>query len=260
MAAVPNIISKQVYSTYEKNLDKEVKEGPMPKHIGIIMDGNRRYAREFLGDDINAGHKAGEKKIHELLDWCLDLNIKYVTVYAFSSENFSRDEDEVNFLMEMAEGSLREIVEDPRIITNRVRVRVLGDRSKLPDYVCEAIDYADEKTKDYDDFMFSICLAYGGRQEIVNAVKEIARKVQDGDVLPDEITEDMLSKHLYTSDMPDPDLILRTSGEVRISNFLLWQLAYSELYFTDVYWPGFRHIDLLRAIRTYQQRVRRYGR
>ncbi len=260
MAAVPNIVSKQVYSTYEKKLDREVREGPMPKHIGIIMDGNRRYAREFLGDDINAGHKAGEKKIHELLDWCLDLNIKYVTVYAFSSENFERDEGEVNFLMEMAEESLREIVEDPRIMSNRVRVRVLGDREKLPGYVCDAIDYVDEKTGDNDNFIFSICLAYGGRQEIVNAVREIAGKVRSGEVDPEDISEGMLSEHLYTSDMPDPDLILRTSGEVRISNFLLWQLAYSELYFTDVYWPGFRHIDLLRAIRTYQQRVRRYGR
>ncbi len=259
MAAVPGLVSKQVYSTYERKLDKEVKDGPVPKHIGIIMDGNRRYAREYLGDDVNAGHRAGERKIHELLDWCLDLGIRYVTVYAFSNENFGRDGGEVDFLMEMAEESLREIVDDPRIINSHVRVRVLGDVEKLPENVRKAIDYVNEKTGSYRDFTFSVCLAYGGRQEIINAVREIARKVADGDIDPDEITEEILSNHLYTSDMPDPDLILRTSGELRISNFLLWQLAYSELYFTDVYWPGFRHIDFLRAIRTYQQRVRRYG-
>lgn len=224
------------------------------------MDGNRRFAKEFLGDDINAGHRAGEKKVRELLDWCLELKIKYVTVYAFSSENFSRDDGEVSFLMEMAENSIREIADDDRIHRNHVRIRVLGDRSKLPPGVIDAVKYAEERTKDYTDFTFSICLAYGGRQEIICAVRDIARKVEKGEIKADDITEDMLSQHLYTGDMPDPDLILRTSGEIRISNFLLWQLAYSELYFTDVYWPGFRRIDLLRAIRTYQQRVRRYGR
>ncbi|WII08716.1 polyprenyl diphosphate synthase [Methanomassiliicoccales archaeon LGM-DZ1] len=232
----------------------------MPNHIGIIMDGNRRYAKEFLGDDIDEGHRAGERKIRELLDWCLDLKIRYITVYAFSSENFSRGEDEVSFLMGMAADSIREIADDERIVKNHVRIRVLGNRELLPESVRESIEYCESKTAAFSDFTFSICLAYGGRQEIISAVQSIARKVQAGEISPEDIDEDMLSQHLYTSDIPDPDLILRTSGEIRISNFLLWQLAYSELYFTDIYWPGFRRIDLMRAIRSYQARVRRYGR
>lgn len=223
------------------------------------MDGNRRYAKEYLDDDIDAGHKLGEKKIEELMDWCLDLRIKYVTVYAFSSENFNRGNDEVNFLMDLSENSFYNIADNPRIHENRVHIRALGDVQALPENVRKAIEYAAERTKEYRDFTISVCIAYGGRQEIVAAVKEIARKVRDGEMAVDDISEDTLSTHMYTSDIPDPDLILRTSGEVRVSNFLLWQLAYSELYFTDIYWPGFRRIDLLRAIRTYQQRVRRYG-
>jgi tritrans,polycis-undecaprenyl-diphosphate synthase [geranylgeranyl-diphosphate specific] len=260
LTGVPRIVYKPVYSTYEKKLEEEIRGGPMPRHIGVIMDGNRRYAKEFLGDDVDAGHRAGERKTRELLDWCLDLDIHYITVYAFSSENFSRGEDEVSFLMDMAAKSLREIADDERVKKNRVRVQVLGDRSLLPQKVLDAVDYCESKTKGYDNFTFSVCLAYGGRQEIVNAVRDIAEKVKAGEVEPQDIDEEMLSKHLYTSDIPDPDLILRTSGEIRISNFLLWQLAYAELYFTDVYWPGFRRIDFMRAIRSYQQRVRRYGR
>ncbi|MCQ2079814.1 MAG: polyprenyl diphosphate synthase [archaeon] len=257
--AVSDIVSKQVYSTYEHKLEKEVLEGPIPKHLGIIMDGNRRYAHEYLESNIDEGHRLGEKKIENVMDWCLELGIKYVTLYAFSSENFKREADEVSFLMDLAESSFYEMADNPKIHNNRVAIRALGGLSALPEYVRKAIDYAYEKTKDYSDFTISICLAYGGRQEIVNAVKEISQKVQNGLISPDQITEDLISSHLYTWDMPDPDLILRTSGEVRVSNFLLWQLAYSELYFTDVYWPGFRRIDLLRAIRSYQQRGRRFG-
>ena len=241
---VPDIVSKQVYSTYEHKLDKAVRAGHIPQHIGIIMDGNRRYAKEFLDSDIDEGHRLGEKKIESVMDWCLDLGVKYVTLYAFSSENFKRDREEVDFLMDLAESSFLEII---------------GKIEALPENVRKAIDYAYEKTKDYDQFTISICLAYGGRQEIVEAVKEIAAKIEAGDMAVEEITEKVISSHLYTGDMPDPDLILRTSGEIRVSNFLLWQLAYSELYFTDIYWPGFRRIDLLRAIRSYQQRKRRYG-
>lgn len=256
---VPKAISKQVYSKYERELHKEVMSGPMPKHIAIIMDGNRRYATEFLNADINHGHRMGEDKLEEILDWCVDLNLKYVTVYAFSTENFSRTSNEVDFLMDLCEASLYKVANMQRTHDQGMKVRVFGDRSMLPDSVVKAIDYAEDKTKDNSDFNFSLALAYGGRQEILGAVRDIARKVKDGEMELDEINEEMFSRHLYTSDIPDPDLILRTSGEVRISNFLLWQLAYSELYFTDVYWPGFRFIDLLRAIRSYQQRVRRHG-
>lgn len=260
MTSASGLLSKPLYSTYERRLEREIRGGPIPQHIAVIMDGNRRYAKEYLGDDIDAGHKLGEKRIEDFLDWSLDLDIKYVTVFAFSSENFNRSDDEVDFLMQLAESALYQVADSPKIHTNHVRVQVLGDLDAIPASVRKAVDYANEKTGQYTDHTFSICLAYGGRQEIISAVREIAAKVRDGKMAVEDITEDTISSHLYTSDMPDPDLILRTSGEVRVSNFLLWQLAYSELYFTDVYWPGFRRIDLLRAVRTYQQRVRRYGR
>jgi tritrans,polycis-undecaprenyl-diphosphate synthase [geranylgeranyl-diphosphate specific] len=256
---LPRALSRTAYSRYRRGLLKEVLEGPVPKHIAMIMDGNRRYAAEIMDANINEGHRKGEEKIEEMLGWCLDLNIKYVTVYAFSTENFKRDKGEIDFLMKLSEASLYRMAENKKIHEKKVRIRVFGDHSVLPDSVKEAIEYAESRTAEYSDFSFNVAMAYGSRQEIVSAVKDIARKVSNHEMNIDDISEETLSQHLYTSDIPDPDLVLRTSGEVRISNFLLWQLAYSELYFTDVYWPGFRYIDFLRAIRSYQQRIRRYG-
>lgn len=256
---VPRVLSKTAYSKYEKQLYKDISGGPMPKHVAIIMDGNRRYAEEIGESEINAGHKMGEEKAEEVLDWCLELNIPYITVFAFSTENFSRDDEEVGFLMDLCEAALYRLADDARIHENEVRVRVFGNREYLPERVVKAIDYSDSRTGGYSKFNISIAMAYGGRQEILAAVKDIAKKVKDGCIEIDDISEELFSDHLYTSEIPDPDLILRTSGEVRMSNFLLWQLAYSELYFADVYWPGFRRIDFLRAIRSYQQRIRRHG-
>jgi len=256
---LPEVVSKKAYSKYQKDLIREIHEGPLPKHIAMIMDGNRRYAAELLGGDNNEGHRKGEEKIEEMLEWCLDLKIQYVTVYALSTENFKRDTDEIDFIMDLSEAALYRMADNKKIHDLKVRIRVFGDRSTLPDSVREAIRYAEEKTARHSDFNFNVAMAYGSRQEIICAVKDIARKAVNHEIEIDDISEELFSEHLYTSDIPDPDLILRTSGEVRISNFLLWQLAYSELYFTDVYWPGFRFIDFLRAIRSYQQRVRRYG-
>ncbi len=252
-------VEKKVYDFYEHDLEKEVRDGPIPQHLAIIMDGNRRYANEFLDDNLGEGHMAGKKKLLEVAQWCVEMGIRYVTVYAFSTENFHRKEDEVEFLMNLAEESFREMADIPLVQENKVRIQALGSIEDLPESVQDAIRYADERTGMYENHVMSVCIAYGGRQEIVDAIQTIARKVKAGEIEPEDITEDMVSNNLYSSGIPDPDLVLRTSGEVRISNFLLWQLAYSELYFTDVYWPGFRYIDLLRAIRTYQQRVRRYG-
>ena len=251
-------LTDKAYSVYEGRLEKEVSKGPLPKHIAIIMDGNRRYAAAS-GMDIREGHIAGKDKIKDVLDWCMKLGVRSLTVYAFSTENFKREESEVSFLLELIEQSLTEMADDPRIHENRVRLRVIGDRDLIPESMIKAIERAEDLTKDYDGYFFNMAIAYGGRQEIVSAVKEIAVRVRDGDLDVDDIDETMVSGHLYTSDQPDPDLILRTSGELRLSNFLLWQLAYSELYFADVYWPSFRYIDLLRAIRSFQQRARRYG-
>ncbi len=251
-------LTDRAYSVYEGRLEKEIRDGPMPNHIAIIMDGNRRYA-VASGKDIREGHIAGKDKIQDVLDWCLKLGVKSLTVYAFSTENFKREETEVSFLLELMEQSLIEMADDPRIHEYKVRLRVIGDRELIPESMAKAIATAEEKTASYDNYYFNMAIAYGGRQEIVSAVKEIATRVKNGELDVDDIDESMVSGHMYTSDLPDPDLILRTSGELRLSNFLLWQLAYSELYFADVYWPSFRYIDLLRAIRSFQQRARRYG-
>ena len=189
----------------------------------------------------------------------MKMGVRTLTVYAFSTENFNRSEDEVSFLMELIGNSLRELADDSHIIENRVRLRAIGERDVVPEDMLEAIEYAERKTADFDSYFFNMAIAYGGRQEIVNAVKDISTRVASGDLDVEDIDENTISDCLYTYDLPDPDLVLRTSGEFRLSNFLLWQLAYSELYFTDVYWPSFRYIDFLRAIRSYQQRARRFG-
>lgn len=253
------IFTDRAYSTYESQLEREVRAGVMPDHIAIIMDGNRRYAEEVLGEAPLEGHKLGRQKLEEVLHWCLDMDIKILTVYAFSVENFGRDTDEVEYLMSLLEQSLYEFADDPDVHERRVAIKVIGERDLLPERVQKAMDYAYERTRDYSDHILNMAIAYGGRQDIACAVRAIAQDVADGRMRADDIDEDTISEYLSTTGMPDPDLVLRTSGEVRVSNFLLWQLAYSELYFTDVYWPGFRHIDFLRAIRTYQQRIRRFG-
>jgi len=222
------------------------------------MDGNRRFARE-IGLSTPEGHIKGKEKLEELMEWCLELDIKILTVYAFSTENLRRDPDEVEYLMHMFEENFYKLGDDERIHKDKIRVTVLGQRELLPENLRKAIEYAEARSASYDSYFYNIALAYGSRQEIIQAVKIIAQKVKDGQLGVDEIDEDMVSKFLYTAPFPDPDLILRTSGEERVSNFLLWQLAYSELYFTDVYWPGFRKVDFLRAVRSYQQRQRRFG-
>ncbi len=253
------LLTDKAYATYSCQLEKEVRSGDMPQHIAIIMDGNRRYAQEVLGSSPMEGHKLGRKKLEEVLHWCLDLDIRILTVYAFSMENFKRSDEEVSYLMDLLEQSLYEFADDEDVHKHKVAIRVIGDHDSLPDDVRKAMDYALERTGHYTDHVLNMAIAYGGRQDITNAVKSIVQSVIDGEMDVDDISESTISQYISTTGMPDPDLVLRTSGEVRVSNFLLWQMAYSELYFTDVYWPGFRHIDFMRAIRTYQQRGRRFG-
>jgi tritrans,polycis-undecaprenyl-diphosphate synthase [geranylgeranyl-diphosphate specific] len=207
------------------------------------------------------GHHFGAERIRKLLDWCLELKVKSITLYAFSTENFQRPEPEIKEIMKITEEKLRELLADERIHKNRVRVKVIGRRSLLPSSLQQLINEVEDATKDYDESFLNVALAYGGRAEIVDAAKKIAQKVKNGELSPDVITERVFENHLYTAHLPkqDPDLIIRTSGEERLSGFLLWQSAYSELCFLDVYWPGFRRIDLLRAVRTYQTRKRRFG-
>lgn len=255
---ISRVIASTAYQTYERRLLKEVRESHIPHHVAVIMDGNRRFAKEF-GLTTTEGHIKGKDKLEEVLDWCMELGIKVLTVYAFSTENLHRDLDEVDSLMKLFEDNFYRLGDDERVHEHGIRVRVLGQKDLLPDRVKKAIDYAETRTAGYSNYYYNIATAYGSRQEIIMAIKRIAQKVKDGELEVEEITEKTFSNFLYTADFPDPDLILRTSGEERISNFLLWQLAYSELYFTDVYWPGFRKIDFLRAIRSYQLRQRRFG-
>jgi len=238
---------------------KEIKQREdVPTHVAVIMDGNRRFAKQ-LGLEEGSGHIKGREKLEEMLDWCLSLDIKILTVYAFSTENFKRDTEEVQKLMDLFKKNFRKAAEDERVHENKIKINAIGNIEKLPKDVKESIHYAEKKTEDYDNYFFNIAVGYGGREEIVHAIQKVAKDVKEGKLDIDEIDEKVFADRLYTSDFPDPDLILRTSGEERISNFLLWQSAYSELYFTDVYWPGFRKIDFLRAIRSYQNRHRRIG-
>jgi len=252
-------IRKEVRDFKEKRLKEKVLSNPLPHHIAIIMDGNRRYAKN-LGLSEEEAYSRGKEKLEEVLEWCLELGIKILTVYAFSTENFNRSKKELDVLFKLCRQAIEDAYHDERIHKNRIKVNVIGKLELLPEDIRDAAKKLMEKTRNYKNYVLNIALAYGGRQEIVDAIREIARKVREGKINPEDVDERTVSSHLYTKDVPDPDLILRTSGEERISNFLLWQLAYSELYFADVYWPAFKKEDFLRAILTYQQRKRRYGR
>jgi len=253
-----HIVGDTLRDLTEKRLAELVRAEPVPNHLAIIMDGNRRFAGAH-GIGVNDGHAAGRDTLEELLDWCLDLQIKILTVYALSTENLSRSSEELEGLMDLFDRALRDIATDARVHRHQIRVRVIGNRAALPARVQEAIEIAERATRDYSAYQYNVALAYGGRDEIVEAIRTLAREVRDGTILPEEIDSGAVSRHLYTRDLPDPDLIFRTSGEERISNFLLWQSAYAELYFSDVMWPGLTRLDFLRAIRAFQLRRRRYG-
>ncbi|WP_187286336.1 polyprenyl diphosphate synthase [Desulfurococcus mucosus] len=249
-----------LYEVYEKWLWMQIRGGPFPRHIGIIPDGNRRWARR-LGFDPSLGHIYGYERMKEVLKWIWDLGIRYVTIYAMSTENCKyRSNGEREHLFNLARKGLRELRELRDIHERKVRVKVFGTLDLVPSDIVELAKELEKETEKYDSYQLNIALCYGGRQEILDAVKAVVRDVIDGKITVDDISEEAFSKYLYTSEAPDPDLIIRTSGEERISNFLLWQSAYSELYFCDVYWPEFRKIDFWRAIRSYQMRERRFGR
>jgi tritrans,polycis-undecaprenyl-diphosphate synthase [geranylgeranyl-diphosphate specific] len=248
------------YKLYEKWLWRQVKNGIKPEHIAIILDGNRRWATDRALNPWS-GHEKGAEKVEQLIDWCLKLNVKSITLYAFSTENFRRSKDEVAEIMRIACHNLQKILTDERVRKDKVRVKVIGRTSLLPDDLQEVIRNVEKTTQDYDEHFLNFAFAYGGRAEIADAAKKIAGEVYSGKLNPEEVDEAVFEQHLYTAHLPkqDPDLIIRTSGEERLSGFLLWQSAYSELCFLDVYWPDFRLIDLLRSVRTFQNRKRRFG-
>jgi undecaprenyl diphosphate synthase len=220
----------------------------IPQHIAIIMDGNGRWANE-RGKERSYGHQAGVEAVRRITSECSNLGVKYLTLYTFSTENWGRPADEIAALMGLVLTSL----EDEIFMKNNVRFRVIGDVKRLPDVVQQKLRETEEHTANNDHMTMIIALSYSSRWEITEAVRQIVEEgVQD-------ITEDTISQHLATSFMPDPDLLIRTGGELRISNYLLWQIAYSELYFCDTYWPDFNEAELHKAIESYQKRQRRYG-
>ena len=238
----------------EKIIDGEKLN--IPEHVAIIMDGNGRWAKKRLMPR-NFGHKAGAKTVEQICEDAHDLGIKYLTVYAFSTENWKRSVEEVTGIMNLLRNYLTDCIE--RASKNNMRVRIIGDKTALDKDIVEKIDELEEKTACYDGLNFTISLNYGGRDELRRAVSKIARDTKEGKILAEDIDEKLISSYLDTCDMPDPDLLIRTSGELRLSNYLIWQLAYTEFYFTDVLWPDFSKKDLEDAIRYFNGRDRRYG-
>ena len=228
----------------------------MPKHIAIIMDGNRRWAKA-QGKPASFGHKEGAKTLEKIVRYANKIGLGYITVYAFSTENWKRAEEEVKALMLLLQNYLDDY--SKRADTENIRVKILGDISALSEGMQKSIIKCMERTKNNTGVTFNIALNYGGRNEIVKAVKEIAEKVKSGEIKPEDINEDIISGHLYTKNEPDPDLVIRTSGELRLSNFLPWQSVYSELLFIQKNWPDFTEEDLDNAILEYQKRTRKFG-
>lgn len=228
----------------------------MPKHIAIIMDGNRRWARE-KGLDPKQGHREGAKTLEKIVRYANKIGLEYITVYAFSTENWKRSEDEVGALMILLQKYLDDY--SKRADTENIKVKVLGDITRLSEGMQKSIKKCMERTKNNTGVVFNIALNYGSRNEIVSAVKNIAYEVKNGNINIEEITEDTISNNLYTAGEPDPDLLIRTSGELRLSNFLLWQLAYTEFLFVDKHWPDFSEEDIDMAIEVFQKRNRKFG-
>lgn len=252
-----------VYRLYAYCLLREVGRGSMPGHIAIILDGNRRHgARKGLTDPATI-YAIDAHKLDEVLEWCAELRIPAVTLWVLSTDNLSRPVDQVSGVLAAIEAKMRALAHDPQIHRRRVRIRAVGKLELLPSSTVAAIRAAREATAKYDGMILTIVVAYGGRAEIIDAVRALlTEEKRSGATFDDAIahvTAEAINRHLYMGETPDPDLIIRTSGELRLSGFLLWQSAYSEFYLSDVYWPAFRKIDLLRAVRSYQQRKRRFG-
>lgn len=228
----------------------------LPKHIAIIMDGNRRWAKD-RGKPASFGHKEGAKTLEKIVRYGNKIGLKYITVYAFSTENWKRAEDEVKALMTLLQNYLDDY--SKRADTENIKVKVLGDITALSEGMQKSINKCMERTKDNTGITFNIALNYGGRDEIVKAIKKISSDVKAGIIDIEDINEDMMSNNLYTSGMPDPDLLIRTSGELRLSNFLPWQLTYTEFLFIDKNWPDFEEEDLDKAIIEYEKRKRKFG-
>lgn len=232
------------------------KQDNIPEHVAIIMDGNGRWAQN-RGLPRIAGHHTGMKAVKKVTKAADRAGVKYLTLYAFSTENWKRPKAEVDFLMRLPQEFLA--LELDELVENNVQVRMMGYRDNLPAYTLDALEQAMERTKDNTGLVLNFALNYGSRAEMLDTVRSFAEQVRDGSLSPEDITEELMSKRLLSGDLPDPDLLIRTSGELRLSNFMLWQLAYSEMWFTDVYWPSFTEELFNEAIAEYQRRGRRFG-
>lgn len=234
----------------------EEREKPVPRHVAIILDGNGRWAKKRMLPR-NAGHAAGSKNVEKICEAAWNMGIEYVTMYAFSTENWSRPQDEVDALMKLLHSYLKDCIRTSK--KNNMQVRVIGDITRLAPDLQEKIRELETVSAQNTGLHFQVALNYGSRDEIVRAVRHMAQDVKDGRLSPDAVDEQMVGSYLDTEGIPDPDLMIRTSGEQRLSNYLLWQLAYAEFYFTDVLWPDFDRKELQRAVEFYQSRDRRYG-
>ncbi|MFF9362190.1 isoprenyl transferase [Streptomyces griseoluteus] len=242
---------------YARRVEGHLDHASVPEHIGVIMDGNRRWAKA-AGSSTVHGHRAGAEKIEEFLGWCDETDVKVVTLWLLSTDNFDRPQDELGPLLDIIDGVVRTLAED-----GRWRVHHVGTRDLLPVGMQQTLKQAEESTAHVEGIVVNVAIGYGGRQEIADAVRSMLADAQDKGVTMAELAEsvdvDMIGRHLYTGAQPDPDLVIRTSGEQRLSGFMLWQTAHSEYYFCEVFWPAFRKVDFLRALRDYAARHRRYG-
>lgn len=253
---IKNFWKKFVRKKLYQKLYNSIDMNSLPNHVAIIMDGNGRWAQE-RGLPRALGHRAGMESLRAAVKLCLKIGIKILTVYAFSTENWKRPQDEINILMDLLyEYIQRELDELDR---QKVQIRAVGRIGDLPSLAQQEVTKAIRQTAENNKMILNIALNYGGRSEIIDATNEITKLVAKGELCPGEITEEIFQRHLYTGDLPDPDLLIRPAGELRISNFLLWQLAYTEFYITDVYWPDFKEEEFLRALISYQDRERRFG-
>lgn len=251
--------SSPLYSFYEARLRSSLEGTRLPRHVAVMCDGNRRWAKEAGFVDVAHGHRAGAVKIAEMLGWCDELGIDVATIYLLSTENLGRDADELDELLQI----IADVVDEITGPGKNWEVRIVGRLEVLPDWLADRLRHAERASTGRPGVKVNVAVGYGGRQEIADAARELVSQLIDegrtGQELVDAITVEGIGEHLYTSGQPDPDLVIRTSGEQRLSGFLLWQSAYSEIWFTEAYWPAFRRVDFLRALRDYGARNRRFG-
>jgi short-chain Z-isoprenyl diphosphate synthase len=251
------VIKSLIYPLYEKRLLRQLKDAKTPQHVGVILDGNRRWAKSNFGRPED-GHRRGAEKIVELLDWCEESDVRIITLWLLSTDNLARDPEELDLLLKIIAGAV-----DYLAAQKRWEIRALGALELLPEWLQKSLKVAEETSKGCSPIILNVAIGYGGRREIVDAVRNYIKDGIEAHRSADEIAEHLtiaeIDKHLYTKGAPDPELVIRTSGEQRLSGFLLWQSAHSEFYFCEAYWPDFRRVDFLRALRAYAQRNRRFG-